>query len=193
MSAELLPNHAPQPPAESEDPTLGKRKASQITADHEATPSVTRKRKKRRKVGPEQSISAVDNSAITVPPVEPPVEQEAAPENVTHNAASASAVADPDQSSISTARKKRKRKNAGAAQANSTPAEPAERAVELAVGSFDVPKPPPAEPSRAKKRKTVVLEPLTVIPSPVDTQVRIDFLHCNIINSQNLLVAGTFF
>ena len=192
MSAELLPNHAPQPPAESEDPTLGKRKASQITADHEATPSVTRKRKKRRKVGPEQSISAVDNSAITVPPVEPHVEQEGAPENVTHNAASASAVADPDQSSISAAKKKKKRKNAGAAQANSTPAGQAERAVELAMGSSDVPKPPPAEPLRTKKRKTAVLEPLTVIPSPVDTQVRIDSLHCDIINPQNL-VAGTFF
>jgi hypothetical protein len=178
VSAELHSNPVPQPPAETEDPTLGKRKASQITTDLEATPSVTRKRKKRRKVEPEQSISAVGNTAITAEPLEPRAEQGEAYGNMPHNAASASIVADSNQPSTSTAKRKKKKKSVGAVQTDPTPAEPEERAVEPTIELADVPKPPLA----TKKRKTVVLDLLTVIPSPAATQVRIDSLTCDINN-----------
>ena len=158
----LPPNPASHLPAESEDPTLGKRKASEITTDHEAVPTVTQKRKKRRKVGPDQSISATSNSATTA---EPPVlgtERGVVP----GDAPSTTAVAQVNQLTISQTQKKKK-KNAGAGQSDSTVTDPVERRIEPPREQADA----PVEPQTTKKRKkTVVLDLSTVIQSPSTTQ-----------------------
>jgi len=171
------PNPEPRPPIESEDPTLGKRKASQITADPEAVPSVTQKRKKRRKVGPGQSISVVNNSAIAAEPPEPGPEVErrvvpgdVVPGDAARDAPSTGVVVEGNRSVISQAQKK-KRKNA-TGQSDSTSADPVERRIEPSAEPVDAPEPTPAEPQRTKKRKkTVVLDLSTVIHPPSTTQV----------------------
>jgi len=181
---------APQPLAESEDPTLGKRKASKITTDLEATPSVTQKRKKRRKVGPDQSISAVNNSAITPAPPEPEGERETVPEVTANDAARTSVPADTNQSTIPQTQKKKKRKQAGEGQSDSTPAASMERGIDPSTEPVGAPEPPPAGPSKTKKRKTVVLDLSTVIQPPVTAQVRLDASICGTSNLWNTLNAG---
>lgn len=175
----MLPqNPAPHPPSESEDLTLGKRKASQITADPQAIPSVSQKRKKRRKVESNQSISVANNSTITVEPPEPDGEPGVVPGNTILNASSISA---------GTSTKKKKRKPAGVSQSDSTHADPAGRRVEPPIEPASTPKLPPAEPSRTgKRKKTVVLDLSTVIPSPAAAQVRPDPSVCRNVNSWNI-------
>lgn len=160
------------PPVEPEDLTLGKRKASQITTDSEAAPSVTQKRKKRRKVGPEQPTSAGDSPTVASAPPEPQTEQGTTAGNMTRDVMNGTAVV--NQPTVSTTKKKRRRKTAGAAQTESTTAEPAELHAEPTTESAHAQGPPPAEPSRTKKMKTVILDLSTVISSPTTTQVRID-------------------
>lgn len=161
----VLPlNPALRLPPEPEDPTLGKRKASQITADPQATPSVIQKRKKRRKVGPSQSISAANDSTTAEPP-EPEVERGVVPGDVTRDAPSTSVGADTNQSVVPKKQTKT-RKYPVASRSDSTPMDSAERRVE--------PPTEPAESSKAGKRgKTVVLDLSTVIPSPTAAQVRL--------------------
>lgn len=85
------------------------------------------------------------------------------------------AVVDLNQLNFSTTKKKGK--NAGTTQTHPTPPELGDSHVELATKPADVPEPPPTEPLRTKKRKkTVVLDLSTVIPSPAATQVRMDLL-----------------
>lgn len=187
-STTLLPgppsNPGPQPPAESEDPTLGKRKASQITTDPEATPSATQKRKKRRKVGPGQSASAASNFAAVVTPSELRGEEEPAPGDSIRDATNTDAVADSNQPAISATKKKKKRKNARAAQGDSTHAESTEQPAEPVTEPVDPPESPPFEPPKTKKqKKTVVLELSDVIPSPAGTQVCMSFFSCRIDDS----------
>lgn len=168
----LTPNPAPHPPAEPEDPTLGKRKASRITTDPETVPSVTQKRKRRRKVGPDQSISAVNNTAIVAEPPEPgPEAKRGVVPGDASVAPGTSAVAEGNRSVISQAQKKKKRKTT-AGQSDSTSADPVGRRIEPSAEPADAPEPAPAEPQRTKKRKkTVVLDLSTVIHPPSTTQV----------------------
>jgi len=171
----VLPlNPALHPPPESEDPTLGKRKASQITTDPQAVPSVIQKRKKRRKVVPAQSISAANDSTTAEPP-EPEVERGVIPRDVTRDAPSTSAGADTNHSVVPQKQTKT-RKYPVASHSDSTPVDSAERRVG--------PPTEPAESSKAGKRgKTVVLDLSTVIPSPTAAQVRLDLSICRNINS----------
>lgn len=185
----LPPDPAPQFPAEVEDPNLGKRKASQIVTDQEATPSVAHKRKKRRKVGSEQPMQATDNSTITAASHGPRTEQGTASESTTPDVTNTKASVSVDQPTVSTSKKKGK--NTGTAQTDSTPAEVAESHTELVTELADAPNLPPAEPSRTKKRKkTVILELSTVIPSPATTQVRMDLLPCEISGLWSMLGTG---
>lgn len=175
VSVILPPNPAPQPPAESDDLTLGKRKASQITADSEVAPSVAQKRKKRRKVGPDRSISAANNSTTLAAPPEPEAERGIVPGDATRDIASASAVVDANQSTVSQTQKKNKKKNTGVSQSNPTPVDLVERRLEPSTESAGAPELPPAEPSRTKKRKkTVVVDLSAVIQPPAAPQVRLD-------------------
>ena len=159
------PNPAPQLPVESEDPTLGKRKASQITADPGATSSVTQKRKKRRKVGPDQSTSAADNSTVEAALPEPQAERTTVPVDAIHDVAGPSVVVSVNQGLASQTQKKKKKKKAGAGQNIPMPTDPVGQDVELPVE--------PAGPSKIGKRKTVVLDLSTVIPPPAVAQVRL--------------------
>lgn len=174
----LPPNPIPHAPPESEDPTLGKRKASQITADPQAVPSVSQKRRKRRKAGPDQSISAANNSTIIAEPPEPGTERGVVPRDVIRDAPGTNADSDT-----------KKRGRAGASQSDSTSADLAERRVEPPMKPAGAPKPPPAESSKTgKRKKTVVLDLSTVIPSQTAAQVRLSHSVCRNINSWNALV-----
>ena len=176
VSIVLPPNLALHPPPESEDPTLGKRKASQITTDPQAVPSVSQKRKKRRKVGPDQSVSAANDSTTAEPP-EPEVERGVVPGDVTRDTPSTSAGAGANQSVVSQ-KQTNPRKYPGTSQSDLTQVGSAERRVE--------PPTEPAESSKAgasKRKKTVVLDLSTVIPSPASAQVRLDLSVCRNINS----------
>lgn len=87
---------------------------------------------------------------------------------------STSAIVDANQSAVSQTQKKKKRKHARAGQSDSKPADPMERRVEQSTELTGAPEPPPAGPSKAKKRKkTVVLDLSTVISSPAAAQVRL--------------------
>jgi hypothetical protein len=173
----IISNPTHESSAEPEDLTLGKRKASQITNDPGATPSVTQKRKKRRKAGPEP-ISATDNSPIPSVPPETKTGQGTTLGNTARDVANTIAVAAPNQSTVSTTKKKKKRKNPGPTQTDSISPELAE----LHAQQADASEPAIAEPSKNKKPKTVVVDLSTVILSPATTQVRIDPLACEINN-----------
>ncbi|KAF9653914.1 hypothetical protein BDM02DRAFT_3182353 [Thelephora ganbajun] len=167
----LPSNPAPRFPAESEDPTLGKRKASQITTDVETVPSVTQKRKKRRKVGPDQPISTANTSTIIAVPPEPGAEQGVVSGDTTRDAAGTTVDADANQSAVPQAQKKKKRKNTGAGQNNSTPADAMERRMGPPLELADAPEPtPPGPPKTKKRKKTVVLDLSTVIQPPPRAQ-----------------------
>ena len=165
-------NPAPQLPVEFEDATLGKRKASQITADPGPTPSVTQKRKRRRKVGPDQSTSVVDNFTVEPAPPEPQAERAVVPVDAVHDVPGPSVVAGVNQVATSQTQKKR-RKKAGVGQSEPTPTDPVEQHVEPLAEPAAAPEPPPAEPPKTRKRKTVVLELSTVIQPPAVAQVRL--------------------
>lgn len=175
----------PQPPPESEDLALGKRKASQITTDPVTVPTVTQKRKKRRKVGPNQSISTANNPSITGEPPQPEAELGVVLEDVTRNAPSINAVASADQLTVSRTQKKQ----AGAGQRDPASADPAEQCVAPSAELTGAPEPPSTEPSKTKKRKkTVVLDLSTVIPSPGAAQVCLAPLVYGIVDLWSILV-----
>ena len=177
----LPPDPVPQPPTESEDPTLGKRKASEITTDPGATPSVTQKRKKRRKVGLDQSTPAADISTVEVAPPEPTGERGVVPGDATYDAAGPSVVGGTNQGTTSqTQKKKRKKKAVG--QSDPTPMAPVDQHVEPPTESPSAPEPPPTKLLGTRKRKTVVLDLSTVIQPPVAAQVCLGPSVCGIID-----------
>lgn len=165
----LDPAHHHRP--DLEDPTLGKRKASQITVDPEAVPPANQKRKKRRKVGSDRSISVAVTPTVTAEPFELE-EWRKLPGEMARNVSSTSATTDANQVTVSPTQKKRKKKRAKSGQSDSTSVDPAEQRVEESTEVVSAPEPPPAEASKTKKRrKTVVLDLSTVIPLSAATQV----------------------
>jgi hypothetical protein len=186
----VTPNLAALPPAEPEDPTLGKRKASQITTDPEAVPSATQRRKKKRKVGADRSVSAANDSAITAVPPEPDAVRQVVLGDITHGAASTSVVADADQLAIPKTQRKKKKKNVGVGRSDSTSTDLAEQHVEPPAEPAGPSEPPPAGPSRAKKQKTVVLDLSTVIQPPATAQVRTDLPVWEIVDLWETLETG---
>ena len=186
----LPPNPDPQPPTESEDPTLGKRKASQITTDTGAVPSVTQKRKRRRKVGPDQSIPAADTSTIEVAPPDPEIGQGVVPGDATHDAAGSSAVGGANQGTTSPTQKKKRRKKAGVGQSDPTPVEPMGQHIEPPTEPTNAPEPPPVEPARTRKRKTIVLDLSTVIQPSAAAQVRLGSSVCGVIDLWDVFGEG---
>lgn len=179
-------------PLEPEDPALGKRKASQITIDPEAVPPVNQKRKKRRKVGSDRSISVAATPTVTVEPLESE-EGRKPPGEMTHDVPSTSAATDANQLTVSPTQKKRKRKRAKSSQSDSTSVDLVEQRVEESTEVTSAPEPPPAEAPKTKKRKkTVVLDLSTVILPPAVTQVYPGTFVRGFINLWNPFCLGVF-
>lgn len=182
----------PPGPAGPEDPILGKRKASQITVDPEATPPANQKRKKRRKVGPNQLISIAASPTAMAETPEPEGGRKLTGETI-RDVLSTSAAADTNQASVFPTQKKKKRKGAKADQSDSTSMDLAEQHVEQSTEVASISKPPPAEASKTKKRKkTVVLDLSAVIPPPAAAQVYPGPFVCGVVNLLNKFCLGAF-
>lgn len=182
----------PQGLAGPEDPILGKRKASQITVDPEATPPADQKRKKRRKVGLDQPISAAADPTVMAETPEPEGGRTLTGET-TRDVLGTSAATDVNHATIPPTQKKKKRKGAKAGQSDSTSMDLAEQHVEQSAEVASISKPPPAEASKTKRRKkTVVLDLSTVIPPPADAQVYPGPFLCVVINLLNKFCSGAF-
>lgn len=133
-------------------------------------------------------MSAANSSTTIAEPPEPDAEQVVVPGDTTGGAPSTSVATDADQSVVSQKQKKR-RKHAGAGQSDSTPADSSERHAEASAEPVGALEPPQTEPSKTKKRKkTVVLDLPTVIPSSAAAQVRLDPSICETVNLWNALV-----
>lgn len=114
----------------------------------------------------------MNDSTVTTEPPEPEAERRVVPREVTRDAPSTSAGPDTNQPVVPQKQKK-KGKYTGATQGDSMLADSADRRVEPPTKPAGAPKPPPAESSKiGKRKKTVVLDLSTVIPSPAATQVR---------------------
>ena len=132
----------------------------------------------------------MNDSAITAVPPEPDAVRQVVLGDITHSAASTSAVADADQLAIPKTQKKKKKKNAGVGQSDSTSTDLIEQHVEPPAEPAGPSESPPAGPSRAKKQKTVVLDLSTVIQPPATAQVRRDLSVREIVDSWDTLGTG---
>ena len=91
-----------------------------------------------------------------------------------HDAASASVVADVNQSTISQTQKRKKKKNTGMGQSDPAPADSVERRIEPPAEPAGAPEPPVRSSKTKERKKTVVLDLSTVIQTPAAAQVCLD-------------------